>query len=81
MESIYTELALCGRKSLCARTDNVFFTISGVSRGTISLTEIFVEHPRSVKNLQKNSVYNINLKPNGNYFAFFSFLFYKNVRS
>ena len=37
MESIYSELALFGRTYLCARTDNVFFLISEVSKGTVSL--------------------------------------------
>ena len=36
MESIYTELALCGSKHECARTDTVFFPISEVSKGTVS---------------------------------------------
>ena len=37
MESIYTELALYGSKNECARTENVFFPISEVCDGTISL--------------------------------------------
>ena len=37
MESIYTELALYGSKIECARTDNVFFLISEVFDGTVSL--------------------------------------------
>ena len=37
MESIYPELALCGSKNECARTDTVFFPISEVSDGTVSL--------------------------------------------
>ena len=37
MESIYPKLALCGRKNLSARTDTVFFPISEVSEGTVSL--------------------------------------------
>ena len=37
MESLYSELALYGRKNLCARTDKVFFSISEVSKGTVSL--------------------------------------------
>ena len=37
MESIYTELALCGRKNEFAGTDNVFFPISEVGEGTVSL--------------------------------------------
>ena len=40
MEGIYTKLALYGSKNLCARTDNVFFPISEVCDGTVSLTEI-----------------------------------------
>ena len=39
MESIYPELALCGSKNECARTDTVFFTISEFSEGTVSLAE------------------------------------------
>ena len=37
MDSIYPELALCGRKNYCARTYTVFFSISEVSKGTVSL--------------------------------------------
>ena len=37
MESIYPELALCGRLNECARTDTVFPPISEVSEGTVSL--------------------------------------------
>ena len=37
MESIYTELALYGSKNECAKTDNVFFPISEVCDGTVSL--------------------------------------------
>ena len=37
MESIYTELALYGSKNECARTDNVFFSISEICDGTVSL--------------------------------------------
>ena len=38
MESIHPELALYGRKNECARTDTVFFPISEVSEGKVSLT-------------------------------------------
>ena len=37
MESKYTDLALYGSKNLCATTDNVFFPISEVCDGTVSL--------------------------------------------
>ena len=37
MESIYADLALCGSTNECARTDIVFFTISEVCDGTVSL--------------------------------------------
>ena len=37
MESTYTKLALCGGKNECARTDTLFFAISEVSDGTVSL--------------------------------------------
>ena len=37
MESIYTELALNASKYECARTDNVFSTISEVCDGTVSI--------------------------------------------
>ena len=40
MESIYPELALCGRKNECAKYDTVFSSISEVSEGTVSLGEI-----------------------------------------
>ena len=40
MESIYPKLALCGRKNECARTDTVFFPISKVSKGTVSLRNL-----------------------------------------
>ena len=36
MESIYPELALCGRKNKCARTDTAFLPMSEVSEGTVS---------------------------------------------
>ena len=38
MENIYSELTICGSKKLCARTTSVFFHISEVSEGTVSLT-------------------------------------------
>ena len=37
MKSIYPKLALCGSKNVWARTDTVFFPISEVSDGTVSL--------------------------------------------
>ena len=37
MEIIYPELALCGSKNLCARTDTVFFPISDVNEGMVAL--------------------------------------------
>ena len=37
MECIYTELALYGSINECARNDNVFFLISEVCDGTVSL--------------------------------------------
>ena len=37
MESICTELALYGSKNECARTDNVYFSISEVGDGRVSL--------------------------------------------
>ena len=37
MESIYSELALCGSKNECARTDTIFVHLSEVSKGTVSL--------------------------------------------
>ena len=37
MESIYTDLALYGRKNKGARTDNVFSPIFEVCDGTVSL--------------------------------------------
>ena len=40
MESIYPDLALCGSKNLCARTDTVFFPISEVNNGPVSLEGI-----------------------------------------
>ena len=40
IESMYTELALYGSKIECARTDNVFFPISEVCDGTVSLISI-----------------------------------------
>ena len=39
MESIYTELAICGSKNLFPRTDTALFAISEVSDGTVSLTD------------------------------------------
>ena len=40
MESIYTELALYGSKNECARTDNVYFPISEVCNGRVSLVNM-----------------------------------------
>ena len=37
MESMYSELALYGSKNECARTDSVFFSISEVCDGMVSL--------------------------------------------
>ena len=37
MESIYTEFALHGSNNECARTDNIFFLISEICNGTVSL--------------------------------------------
>ena len=39
MESTYIKLALYGSKNECAMTDNVFFPISEVCDGTVSLTK------------------------------------------
>ena len=39
MESIHTELALYVSKNECAKRDNVFFPISEVCNGTVSLTK------------------------------------------
>ena len=48
MESIYTELAFYGSKNECAKTDNVFFPISEVCDGKVSLMQIpGVEYLRS----------------------------------
>ena len=50
VENIYLELALCGSKNLCARTDTVFPRISEVSEGTVSLVCIpFVEEMKKNK--------------------------------
>ena len=37
METIYSELALCGSQNECARPDTVFFPISEFSEDTVSL--------------------------------------------
>ena len=37
MESVYPELAHCVSKHKCARTNTVFFPISEISEGTVSL--------------------------------------------
>ena len=39
MESIYPELALCGSKNECARTNLVFLHLSEDSEGTVSLSK------------------------------------------
>ena len=39
MDRRYIKLALYGSKIECARTDNVFFPISEVCNGTVSLTQ------------------------------------------
>ena len=44
MESIYADLALCGRKNECASTDIVFFAISEVSEGMVSLGKLLTIH-------------------------------------
>ena len=41
IESLYHKLALCNSKTVCGRTDTVFFTISEVSNGTVSLTRYY----------------------------------------
>ena len=43
MESIHLELALSGSKNVCARTDTVFFPISEVSEGTVSLDNVLIQ--------------------------------------
>ena len=40
MESIYPELALCGSKNECGRTETVFFPISQVCTRGVTLTKI-----------------------------------------
>ena len=42
MESIYTEFALYGSKSECARNDTVFLPISQVCSGSVSLENVSV---------------------------------------
>ena len=49
MESIYSELALSGSKNLCARTNTVFFPISEVSDGTVSLIESALLKPETLQ--------------------------------
>ena len=51
MKSIYPELALCGIKNQCARTDTVFLHISEVSEGTVSLSRL--QTPLSFNSLTK----------------------------
>ena len=41
MESIYTELALYGSKDECARTDTLFYPISEVCDGKVSLAKMY----------------------------------------
>ena len=53
MESIYTELALHGRKNVCARTNNVFSPISEVCDGTVSLTKVIVDSPGYTGSVKK----------------------------
>ena len=48
MESIYPDLALCGRTNECARTDTVFFPISEVSKRTVSLLMSRLEEEKSI---------------------------------
>ena len=50
MESRYTKLALCGSKNECARTDTVFFPISEVSEGTVSLT-VTIDAPQDMSKI------------------------------
>ena len=42
MESIYTKLALYGSKIKCVRTDYVFFLISEVCDGMVSLANVCI---------------------------------------
>ena len=37
---------LCGSNNLCARTDTVFFLISEVNKGTVSLIYVYREYVR-----------------------------------
>ena len=39
MDNTYPELVLCGKVNECAGTDTVFFPISEVSKGSVSLPE------------------------------------------
>ena len=41
MDSIHSKPALCGLKSECDGTETVFFSISEVSGGTLSLDLVF----------------------------------------
>ena len=50
MESIYPELALCGSKNECARTDTVFFPISQVcTRGVTLIIELIAFYKNAIK--------------------------------
>ena len=54
MESLYPKLNLCGIRKECTRTDTVFFPISEVSKGTVSL---FILLRLSPKMFPKESIY------------------------
>ena len=55
-EGIYPELSLCGGKNECARTDTVFFPISEVSEGTVSLETLKVVELQSLINQENDTL-------------------------
>ena len=56
MKSIYTKLALYGINNFCAKTDNVFFPISEVCDGTVSLSTLKALHKTTCSiSLKKNN--------------------------
>ena len=57
MECVYPELALCVITKYCARTGTVFFPISEVSQGTVSLNKLYV-----TQNLNDFEVHHLPLR-------------------
>ena len=81
MESIYTELALYGSKNECARTDNVFFLISEVGEGTVSLSCKILKSFHNTNSVKKEEEKVEELKPTKVTKVIFPFIFMVKLRA